>query len=209
MALSPAGYAVTALYVAAARHNLIEAMSDDPSRRTVTAPAPVRILFRNATADDDGYIADSWRQSWRLAERNRNLRGADYARKFDALVRRGVLAQHDTRFVVGCAPDHRDEIWCWLCYTPGDVPTVHFAVTKHATESLDRSPRRLGFLTRMLAAAGIRASLVYTFRPAERIHRSRRAPIHAERGLVEAAQRAGINATYRSVEEFLAHRGIR
>lgn len=173
------------------------------------AAAPISIRFRRPLAADEGYIIDSWRMSWRLADRNRKLAGADYARKFDALVRRGVLAQRDTEFVIGCSPDDVNEIWSWLCFTAGSVPTVHFAVTKCRTTSLDRSPRRLGFFTRMLGAAGIRSSLVYTFKPAERAHKSRRDPLHAEVGLLAAARRFGIAATYHSVEEFLAHRGIR
>lgn len=172
-------------------------------------PTPIRIRFRAPLPADEGYIIDSWRMAWRLAEANRTLDGTTYSYKFDALVRRGVLEQRDTQFVVGCAPDDVNEIWSWLCYTPGEVPTVHFAVTKKHARSLDRTPRHLGFFTRLLAAAGIRSSLVYTFKPAERIHHARREPLHAEVGLLDAAKRAGVNATYHSVEEFLAHRGTR
>lgn len=174
-----------------------------------TAPAQISVRFRRSLPADESYIVDSWRMSWRLADRNRSLGGADYGRKFDALVRGGVLAQRDTDFVVGCAPDDVNEIWSWLCFTPGVVPTVHFGVTKRAAPSLSRTPRGLGFFTRLLAAAGIRASLVYTFRPAERTHKCNRRPLHAERGLLSAAHRCGIAATYHSVEEFLAHRGVR
>lgn len=185
--------------------------SEPDNRGSIPRPptAPISIRFRAALASDESYILDSWRQSWRLADRNRNLRGSDYALRFDRLVRRGVLAERDTAFVVGCAPDNPREIWCWVCYTPGPIPTVHFAVTKLRAASLDVSPRRLGFLTRLLATAGIRASLVYTFKPAERVHRSRPAALHAEDGLLEAARRCGIRASYHSVEEFLEHRGSR
>lgn len=174
------------------------------------APFCVRVRFRRLLDGDQSFILDSWSKSWRLQRGNVRLPGPDYARRFRALVTDGVLAQRDTEFVVACSVEDPGEIYGWLCYTPGVVPTVHFAVVrKHPTPTLPVSPRRLGLLSRMVAAAGVRSSLVYTFRPAERAHKDRRDNLGVENGLLAAARRAGINAVFRRVDEFLAHRSGR
>jgi len=179
---------------------------------TLAPPAPrptVRIHFREAEDSDASYILDSWRLGWRLSEQCKRLRHGQFAGYFRDVVREGVLGQPDTRVLVGCCQMDPSWIWSWLCYTPGPVPTIHFAVVRPHVEALDgdKTPlRRLGIFTRMLAAAGVRHELVYTFRPAERTNRTTREPLNLEAGLLDAARRDGITAVYRGVEQFLKPR---
>lgn len=169
----------------------------------------MRIQFREGEAGDLPYVLDSWRLSWRLSPTCARDQAGAYAFRFAAVVRDGVLAQPDTRLLVGCCLTDPGWIWSWLCYTPGAIPTVHFAVVRPHVEARDgtRTPlRRIGLLTRMLAAAGVREELVYTFRPAERSNKTSRAPLHAEEGLTAAARRVGLTAVYLPVGRFLRNR---
>lgn len=169
----------------------------------------LRIQFRDSTAGDLPYVLDSWRLGWRLSDDNRRLSGQVYNAVFDDVVRRGVLEQRDTEILIGCSEVVPDWIWSWLCYTPGAVPVVHFANVRPritvAGERIDL--RRIGLLARMLAAAGVRDEVVYTFRPAERSNETSKRVLDTERGLLDAAAANGITAVYRPVvEQFLRPR---
>lgn len=175
------------------------------------APQPrVRVVFRPAEHADLPYILDSWRLGWRLSEECRRMRGREYMAVFADTVRNGVMAQPDTRFLVGCSEGDRSWIWCWLCYTPGPVPTIHYAVVRPYVESEVGGRvelRRIGLFTRMLAAAGVRRELVYTFRPTERKNETSKKPMGVEAGLLAAAKRDGITAVFLPVaEQFLKPR---
>ena len=169
----------------------------------------IRILFRDADWEaDKAYILDSWRLGWRLSESCKRDRDGQYERHFRDTVREGVLAQPDTRVLVGCCQADPSWIWSWCCYTPGTIPTIHFLVVRPFVDTLDGGRtglRRIGIATRMLAAVGVRDELVYTFRPAERTNRTG-PKLHLESGLLAAARRDGITAVYRSVERFLKTR---
>lgn len=181
---------------------------------TAAAPSPsprptIRIQFRDAEAGDEAYILDSWRLGWRLSQTCKRDDGTSFARRFKDIVRDGVLAQPDTRVLVGCCTADPSWIWSWCCYTPGAIPTIHFVVVRPFVDALDgdRTPlRRAGIATRMLAAVGVRDELVYTFRPAERTNPTSKVRLNLESGLLAAARRDGITAVYRSVERFLKTR---
>lgn len=170
-------------------------------------PPAVRVVFRAAEQGDLAYILDSWRLGWRLSEECRRMKGREYAAVFADTVRNGVMAQPDTRFIVGCHEGDRSWIWCWLCYTPGPVPTIHYAVVRPHVDSdtgARTELRRIGLFTRMLAAAGVRRELVYTFRPTERKNETSKKPMGVEAGLLKAARRDGISAVFLPVaEQFL------
>lgn len=183
---------------------MIAASTSTPPLAPSTEPRRVRIWFRDAVPTDLPYVAHSWRESWRLADRCHAMRGRDYRRLFDDMVRGGLMTLDDTRITVGCDPSAPDRIWCWAAHTPGLIPTLHYAVTRrHA----DQSPmRRIGLFTRLVAAIGVRDAVVYTFRPASRSHRHDKRGTGIEGSLLEAAQRAGIVARYHAIEEFMHHR---
>lgn len=164
----------------------------------------IRVAFRPASQGDLPYILDSWRMGWRLSEECRRLKGRTYAAVFSDVVRHGVMAQPDTQFIVGCSETEPGWIWSWLCYTPGPIPTVHYAVVRPRIENDLGAPtvlRRIGILTRMMAAAGVRSEMVYTFRPTERRNETDKRPMGVEAGLLRAAKRDGITAVYRPVAE--------
>lgn len=167
----------------------------------------VQVRFRAAVPGDLPYVLDSWRVSWRLSPRCYDMRGRDYGALFDRAIRHGVLSLDDTKITIGCDASRPSRIWSWICHTPGIVPTVHYAVTR--MHDGGNAMRRLGLFTRLIAAIGVRSELVYTAKPNERTHRGDDRRQHVEERLLDAARRAGITATYHSVEEFLAHRGIR
>lgn len=167
-------------------------------------PRRVRVWFRPARPTDLPYILNSWRLSWRLSDRCYRLRGRDYRRLFDDLVSRGLLTLDDTQITVGCDAAAPDRIWCWACHTPGLIPTLHYAVTRrHADEA---PMRRIGMFARLIAAIGVRDSIVYTSRPATHQHVGDERSDAVEAALLAAAGRAGIVARYHSVEEFMHHR---
>lgn len=172
------------------------------------ATPPIRLHIRDAMEQDRAYILDSWRMGWRLSDACRRLKSSAYASVFRDRVANGVLAQPDTRVLVGCSRDDTAWIWAWLCYTPGPVPTVHFAVTRPRIdlEAQRVELRRLGFLKLMLAAAGVRDELVYTFRPAERSNDTSKKILNAEAGLLEGAAAVGITAVHLPVGQFLSQR---
>jgi hypothetical protein len=169
---------------------------------TATQP-PIRIHFRNVDVSDRSYILDSWRLGWRNSETCRRMKGNEYTVLWRDVVRDGVLAQDDTQILVGCSQVDHAWIWSWLCYTPGPIPTVHYAVVRPYVDTRDGGTtelRRLGIFTRMLAAAGVRHELAYTFRPTERTQFGKK-PLGLERGLLDAAKRDGITAVYRPIVE--------
>jgi hypothetical protein len=171
---------------------------------------PVRVTVRNAIESDRAYIMDSWRLGWRLSEECRRLNGGQYRAVFDDIVRYGVMGQPDTQFLVACSPADQSWIWGWLCFTPGPVPTIHYAVVRPHVESDvggRRDLRRIGLFTRMCAAAGVRRELVYTFRPTERKDKTSKKPMGVEAGLLAAAKRDGITAVFLPVaDQFLKPR---
>jgi len=170
----------------------------------------VRINFRDPIPEDLPYILDSWRQNWRLSERCRRLRGPEYRAYFGSVVTDGLLQDPDTRLLVGASQTDPTWIWSWLCYTPGPVVTVHFGSVRREIRVEGGSQplplRRIGLFTRMVAAAGVRDDLVYTFQPSERTNRNSKRNLGVERGLISAAGNAGISVVYRSVEDFLGRR---
>lgn len=174
------------------------------------AQSPMRVTVRNAIESDRAYIMDSWRLGWRLSEECRRMRGREYKAVFDDIVRFGVMAERDTQFLVACSPGDQSWIWGWLCYTPGPVPTIHYAVVRPHVESDvggKTELRRIGLFTRMVAAAGVRGELVYTFRPTERKNEYAKRPMGVEVGLLAAARRVGITAVFLPVaEQFLKPR---
>lgn len=167
-------------------------------------PRRLRIWYRDARPSDLPYVAHSWRESWRLSARCRNMRGRDYRRLFDDTVRGGLMTLDDTRVTIGCDPAAPDRIWCWAAHTPGLIPTLHYAVTRRTGDGAGL--RRIGLFARLIAAIGVRDAVVYTFRPADRSHRHDARDTGTEAALLGAARRAGIVARYHSVEEFLHHR---
>ncbi len=170
---------------------------------------PTRI--RAATAADMPLVLDSWRMSWRVADRCRDMRGRDYRAYWERVVRNGVLTLDDTHVTVAVAANRPADIYAWICHTPGAVPTVHYALTRERCRTSQEELRGLGMLRLLVAHIGVRPGdgIVYTSKPAERSNPTSKTPLHAERGLVEAAREAGITATYHSIEEFLERRGIR
>ena len=173
---------------------------DDGVPAAPPAASRIRVTFRPALASDLAFVLDSWRMSLRKSQRYRRLTGNVARLLFDHTIRRGVLSLDDTVVTVGCDAERPDQIWSWLCHTPGAVPTLHYAVTREATRDGATDLRGLGLFRLGIAAIGVRAELVYTARPTAD---------HAEAHMLDEARKAGITATYHSVEEFLAHRGIR
>lgn len=170
---------------------------------------PMRVTVRNAIESDRAYIMDTWRLGWRMSETCRRMRG-EYTALFDDTVRYGVMAQPDTSYLVACSPNDQSWIWGWLCFTPGPVPTIHYGhIRPYIANDLGGRTelRRHGLFTRMLAAAGVRRELVYTFRPTERKNRFDKRPMGVEAGLLAAAKRDGITAVFLPVaEQFLRPR---
>lgn len=175
-----------------------------PAALPAVEPRRVRVTFREARPTDLPYVVDSWRNSWRLADRCHAMRGRDYRRLFDDLVTGGVLTLDDTRIAIGCDASAPDRIWCWACWTPGLIPTLHYAVTRRAAD--EQSMRRLGLFRLLVASLGVRDALVYTSRPADRMHRHDKRPSGVEAGLLRAATAAGIVARHHPIEEFMHHR---
>lgn len=165
---------------------------------TRSRPA-IRIDVRDAVEDDMPYVFQSWNRSWKRSYRCHKLSDRDYQVIFHSLIRKGVVVEPDTRILIGAAEQDPGWIWSWLCYTPGLVPTVHYAVVRNVIHD-DAGPirlRRLGIFTRLLAAAGVKRELVYTFQPADH---------EIEPALIAAAKRAGVAASHRPADEFLAMR---
>lgn len=157
-------------------------------------PSPLlRFELRDALESDREYILDSWRKSWR----NRVGRDARiYDAVFGRVVREGLLQQPDTRITVACAEYNTHRIWGWCCWTPGLVPTVHYALVRPADPWREDEPvqplRGNGILWALLAAAGVTSELVYTMTP--------RTSEGLEAALLAAAGRHGITAIHRDVE---------
>lgn len=171
-------------------------MNTDTDRQARPA---IRLDIRPATDDDTHYVLQSWCRSWKRSARCKRLSDRDYQPIFHSLVRQGVLAQPDTKVLIGAAEQDSSWIWSWLCYTPGLVPTVHYGIVRNVIHD-DEGPirlRRLGIFTRLLAAAGVTSELVYTFQPADH---------WIEPELVLAAKDAGVMVRFRPVDEFLKMR---
>lgn len=188
----------------------IDALAEPSSER-------IRLDIRPMEPGDEGFVIKSWRGSWKASPRCRSLSTRNFGSVFDSVVRNGVLKQPDTRVLVGADESDPGWIWCWLCYTPGLVPTLHYAITRQfriadiPSDVYDRlrfmatpdgylSVRERGMFRALVAAAGVCRELVYTFRPTS---------AEVERGLLAAAKEAGITVSYRGVEEFLQHRRAR
>lgn len=158
---------------------------------------PLRLDIRPAVNADMPYVVNSWHRCWRDSSPMRRMRMPLYDAAFDEQVRHGVLGEPDTRIIVGACANDSAWIWSWLCYTPGLVPTVHYAVVRNSIRNggVRRvSLRRLGLFTRLVAAAGVSTELAYTFTPLDS---------HVEHSLLAAARAAGITARSHPVHEFL------
>lgn len=190
-----------------------------PAAAIAPAPPALRITIRPAVPEDLGYILDSWRLGWRLSDRCRSLKGRDARLVFDDLVLGGVLKEPDTAILIadaislGGVPFAAHEgyapICGWLCHTPGAIPTVHWCAVKANVATAGGEwveMRGRGIATRLLAAAGVRDDLVFTFRPSERTSRSSAKPLNAAARLLAAVQAMGISAVYRDAEVFLGRR---
>ncbi len=172
-----------------------------PALATRPPPRPtVRVHFRPAVAEDLAYVLDSWRMSWRHSARCHSMKGRDARMLFDHVIRRGVLSLDDTHITVGCDAGEHGRIWSWLCHTPGVVPTLHYAVTRETDRGTGAEMRGLGLFRLGVAHIGVRTDLVYTAKPTADT---------VEAFMLDEARKVGITARYHSVEEFLAHRGIR
>ena len=161
---------------------------------------PLRVDLRPSRTSDLPYVLNAWSKHWRSTPACSRLSSAQYAAYFDAMVRRGLMALPDTQLLIGSAESDPDWVWCWLCYTPGLVPTLHYAATRRDIPVRGGVPlplRGLGMFRMLVQAAGVAGELVYTFKPARS---------EDEQGLLSAADGADIDARYRSVEEFLSMR---
>lgn len=170
---------------------------------TQDLPALPRARVRDSAPGDLPYVIDSWRESWRVGSRNRRLPRPAYNGLFDELVVRGVFALPETRVMVSCDDQAEDVVLGWVCYEPGSIPTVHYAVVLGERAV---SMRRRGIFTTLLAAIGVRDAMVYTFRPPDHRHWWDRKKRDLEGDLVKAGKQHGITAHYHSVRDYL--RGV-
>jgi hypothetical protein len=170
----------------------------------VAAEAPaIRIVPRALRADDERFVVDSWRRSWRNSNDTRRESGRAYHALFEDVVLRGVIAEETTKFLIVASEGDLDEIVGWICYTPGSIPTVHFGYVRAETRTTKQPVRLSGVFSAMLHFAGVTDRLVYTFRPAERPHPRDNRTLGVENALLAAAHKRGIEAIYRPILEFL------
>lgn len=152
---------------------------------------------------DEPFVLDSWRKSWRLSAEGKRGSPAAYHALFEDLVLRGVWLDDATRVLVVAVEADLNEIAGWVCYAPGSIPTIHYAIVRKRTLSGGAPLRRAGLFGAMIHLVGVRDRLVYTFRPAEHAHGRDHRYLGVERALLDAAKRRGIVASYESVLGYL------
>lgn len=143
-----------------------------------------------------------------MGGKQRRLAPEAYEGMFDAYVVEGLMELPETRVLVSCDDVDDDVILGWLCFAPGRVPTVHYAVVRGG----ENSCRRQGIFTVLLTAAGVRfgadgrdgGSFVYTFRPPDREPYGRRVDLEGD--LVREGRARGVTAHYVPVRDYL--RGV-
>lgn len=154
---------------------------------------------------DRAFVQATWRESWKLASENRRSAWRTFKPYFRQLVVDGILAQPDTKLVIGCLPEDPGYIACWCCYTPG-LPTVHYVYVRHDVDGWEM--RRRGLMAVMLSAIGVRdgGQVAYTFKPQEHSHEQDGRSFDIEQLLLKAAERRGVVARYVSPSEFMGRR---
>lgn len=168
----------------------------------------LRLTMREHRDTDLPFVLSSWAASWRLSQSAKRWRGAAYRGFFDDVITGGLFRLPETRIVVACLEDDPDAIIGWLCYTPGRLPVLHYGYVRRdipqAWGAQGGTPcRRRRVFSDLVACAQVTDALVYTFRPCERRHRNDNRIMGVERGLLDAADRRGIVARHRPIEEFL------
>lgn len=165
-------------------------------------PVPVALdvrPWRGLTPSEQAYVLDSWAHAWRQQWRQAQESRTSFVAQFDSLVRRGVCEQPDTHVVLATAPADDSWIWAWLVYTPPrfGAPTVHYALVRNAIADDEGAIhlRGKGVLWLMLAAAGVRDRMVYTFRPKTTA---------LEQRLVARCEANGITTMYRPIDDLLS-----
>lgn len=169
--------------------------------------APIRVSPRPMVVDDEGFVIDSWRKSWRTSSQARRESNRGYHAIFEDLVLRRLLGAERAEVLIAANHDDASEIVGWICHTPGHAPhhtpTIHYAYVRHRTRATGQPARCTGLLAAMLALVGVRDRLVYTFRPAERRNGHDNRPLAAEAGLLAAAARRGLRPAYEPILAWL------
>jgi hypothetical protein len=201
------------------------------------APVPdsdtLKVRFRAEEEGDRSYILGCWSQCWMDAPECRHLieyipqgdgtfykRTTRFRRKFQDCVAggSGVLWRDDTRVLVGCSPEDRGWIWCFLVFTPGrggEPTALHWMnVRPNLRSGADALHiRRLGLGTRMLAVGnglgpGLRQgdSFHLTCMPGRQTSHTEEKGDEIWGKLDAALVRMGLRAEFMAIDEWLGAR---
>ena len=159
----------------------------------------MRLHLREASPDDMNYVITSWFREWKFSTECKQVSNRTYKTIFNTVVRYGLLGLEDTKILVGAAEQDPSWIWSWLCYTPGDVPALHYSIVRRQVDDEQGSVplRSKGIFRTLVAAAGVTSECIYTFRPTSR---------DAERVMLARASEVHLAARYVAVEDFLERR---
>ena len=161
------------------------------------------VHIRNARSTDAAYIRTTFRESWGLNPENRRIPWRGLKPIFRDVVVDGVLAEPETRVLVGCVPHDPDVILCWAAFTPGLVTTIHWVYVRAELDGVYL--RRRGLFGILLGAMGVRdgSDVAYTSRPQEHRAKEQSRRLGIEAALLGAADRHGIVAKYVPLSEWL------
>lgn len=172
-----------------------------------TPSTDLAVRCRAAVESDMRYVVATWRESWWSSNANRRLVGSQYHDRFDRIVLGGILAEPDTRVLIGCDEADPDTIVAYAVYTPG-IPTLHWLYVREAHPATGEYLRRRGLAGVLATAMGVRegSGIAYTFRPTEHAHRRRKRHLGMEAALLEAAKARRVAVSYVPAHEFLSPR---
>ncbi len=112
-------------------------------------------MFRHLRDTDKPFVAHSWASSFFHS----HWAGPWTENEYWSIMRPkldGILANPEMKVLLSCNPGDDDQLFGFACYTPADVPILHFVYVKHAFrdhKDADEKPRIAIKLLRELGMA--------------------------------------------------------
>jgi len=100
-------------------------------------------MFRGLRDTDKAFVAHSWARSYFYSHWAGPWTEEEYwlvmRPKLD-----GILANPEIKVLLSCNPGDEDQIFGFACYSPAEIPTLHYVYVKHAFRDhkcADEKPR--------------------------------------------------------------------